>query len=550
MNVTPIGKILLLTGVIKEEDLDRALSLQREMNLPLGEVLVRMGVCTEDDILRALSKQAGIDFVEGDVVDLDHRAVRLVPLDFMKKFGVVTSGFDGSSIIAVTYNPISRDEIAKQIRMLTGRDVKIICMRRSAVETAISMVDLETGDGDEEVVVERIVEDEDLEMRGEEPPVVRMVNQILARAADTGASDVHIEPMDTHVRVRLRIDGILHDFLRIPLRMKAGIVARVKILSGMDIAERRIPQDGRFRFRTRGRDIDVRVSTLPGIHGEKIVMRLLDRENLFLDLTKLGFEEESLKVFEEALEKPWGMVLVTGPTGSGKTNTLYSAVSKLNKEGVNILTVEDPVEFEIKGITQVNVNEAQGLTFAAALRSFLRQDPNIILVGEIRDLETAQIAIKASLTGHLVLSTLHTNDAPSAITRLVEMGVEPYIVATSLLCVVAQRLVRKICPSCRERAHVPEAVLRRMGFNGEIPEVYRGRGCRECRGTGYRGRTGLFEVIGITDGIRELIYAGANASEIRRKAIEEGAITLRQSGLIKISKGITTVEEVLRETVL
>jgi type IV pilus assembly protein PilB len=412
-------------------------------------------------------------------------------------------------------------------------------------------------DGDVEVLAElEEISAEALTRQGEEAPVIKLVNVILMSAIQKGASDIHIEPYEKEYRVRYRIDGILYNIMAPPMKYRDAITSRIKIMSKLDIAEKRLPQDGRIkiRFADNGatKDIDFRVSCLPTLFGEKIVMRLLDKDKLMLDMTKLGFEHESLSKFEVAIQKPWGMVLVTGPTGSGKTNTLYSSISRINTPATNIMTAEDPVEFNLPGINQVQVRENIGLNFAAALRSFLRQDPNIILVGEIRDFETAEIAVKAALTGHLVLSTLHTNDAPSTVNRLMNMGIEPFLVASSVNLICAQRLARRICANCKEPHPMPPAALVQAGFTEEEAEAVspmRGAGCEKCNKTGYKGRVGLYEVLEVTDEIRELVLVGASALELRKKAIDEGMITLRRSGLRKVQAGMTTIEEVVRETV-
>ncbi|HEY5159907.1 MAG TPA: type IV-A pilus assembly ATPase PilB, partial [Gaiellaceae bacterium] len=397
---------------------------------------------------------------------------------------------------------------------------------------------------------------EALAKQGEEAPVVRLVNVVLMSAIQKGASDIHIEPYEKELRVRYRVDGILYNIMNPPMKFRDAISSRLKIMAKLDIAEKRLPQDGRIkiRFTDNGtqKEIDFRVSVLPTLFGEKIVMRLLDKDKLMLDMTKLGFEPESLAKFEVAIQRPWGMVLVTGPTGSGKTNTLYSSIAKINTPETNIMTAEDPVEFNLVGINQVQVRESIGLNFAAALRSFLRQDPNIILVGEIRDFETAEIAVKAALTGHLVLSTLHTNDAPSTINRLMNMGIEPFLVASSVHLICAQRLVRRVCSQCKEESPLPTAALLQAGFTPEEAEKVKpmkGAGCERCNNTGYKGRVGLYEVMEIGEELRELILVGASGLELRRKAIDEGMITLRRSGLRKVMDGVTTVEEVVRETV-
>jgi type IV pilus assembly protein PilB len=415
---------------------------------------------------------------------------------------------------------------------------------------AIESSDVEVLQELEEISVEALAK------QGEEAPVIRLVNVILMSAIHKGASDIHIEPYEKEMRVRYRIDGVLYNIMAPPLKFRDAIASRIKIMSKLDIAEKRLPQDGRIKIRYQdngqSKEIDFRVSSLPTLFGEKIVMRLLDRDKLMLDMTRLGFEPESLERYEAAIQRPWGMVLVTGPTGSGKTNTLYSSISRINQPETNIMTAEDPVEFNLPGINQVQIRENIGLNFAAALRAFLRQDPNIILVGEVRDFETAEIAVKAALTGHLVLSTLHTNDAPSTVSRLMNMGIEPFLVASSVNLICAQRLVRRVCSSCKEPAPLPPPALLKMGFTQEDAQVVtpmRGAGCEVCTNTGYKGRVGLYEVMELTDDLRELILVGASAMELRRKAIEEGMISLRQSGVRKVKDGVTTIEEVLRETV-
>ena len=397
---------------------------------------------------------------------------------------------------------------------------------------------------------------EALQRQGEDAPVIRLVNVILMSAIQKGASDIHIEPYEKEFRVRYRIDGILYNIMAPPMKFRDAVTSRIKIMSKLDIAEKRLPQDGRIkiRFADNGvtKDIDFRVSCLPTLFGEKIVLRLLDKDKLMLDMTRLGFESESLARFETAIQKPWGMVLVTGPTGSGKTNTLYSSIARINTQETNIMTAEDPVEFNLPGINQVQVRENIGLNFAAALRAFLRQDPNIILVGEIRDFETAEIAVKAALTGHLVLSTLHTNDAPSTVNRLMNMGIEPFLVASSVNLICAQRLVRRICQHCKAPQPTPAPALVQAGFTPEDAQnvmPQKGNGCEKCNNTGYKGRVGLYEVMEVTDELRELILVGASALELRRKAVDDGMITLRQSGLRKVKEGVTTLEEVARETV-
>jgi type IV pilus assembly protein PilB len=428
----------------------------------------------------------------------------------------------------------------------------------SDLNVSLDRFEFEGGDGELEVLEENEEIDlAELAKQSEDAPVVRLVNVLLVDSLRRGASDIHIEPYEKDFRIRFRIDGVLYDIMHPPLRMRDALISRLKIMAKLDISEKRLPQDGRIKIKVkidnRSRELDFRVSSLPTLFGEKVVLRLLDKEKLMLDMTKLGFEQQSLDIFKRNISKPYGMVLVTGPTGSGKTNTLYSALQALNTSETNIITAEDPVEFNLPGINQVQMKEQIGLNFATALRSFLRQDPNIVLVGEIRDFETAEIAIKAALTGHMVLSTLHTNDAPSTVSRLVNMGIEPFLVATSVNIIQAQRLIRRICKDCKEEQKIPAEGLVEIGFTAkEAPDVkvFRGRGCDNCNGTGYKGRVGLYEVMEITDELRELIIIGASSIELRKKAIELGMITLRESGLYKLREGITTIEEVVKETVI
>ena len=460
------------------------------------------------------------------------------------------------------------------IKFMTGLNVEPVVASETSIQDAITKfygvseaspeqdldkVMAELGEGADDVEVseeESETSIAELEHAAEEAPVIKLVNLVLSEALTRGASDIHIEPYEKEYRVRYRIDGVLHTIMNPPLKLKDAVTSRVKIMSKLDISEKRLPQDGRIMLKLskdgKRKELDFRVSTLPTLFGEKIVLRLLDKENLRLDMTKLGFEQESLDKFEKAILKPYGMVLVTGPTGSGKTNTLYSSIARLNQPDTNIMTAEDPVEFQLPGINQVQMKEQIGLNFAAALRSFLRQDPNIVLVGEIRDFETAEISVKAALTGHLVFSTLHTNDAPSTISRLMNMGIEPFLVATSVHLICAQRLVRRICTGCKEQQDLPPQALIDIGFTpteAKKNKVFKGKGCDRCNGTGYKGRVGLYEVMEITDDLRELILVGASALELKKKAIEQGMITLRRSGLVKIASGQTTIEEVIRETV-
>ena len=568
-----IGEILLRAKLITDEQLKKALEEQTQLGGRLGEHLIRLGFVTEEDILDCLSQQYGVPSINLRHFDIDESIIRLIPADVARKYQFVPVSKTGATLTVAMSDPTNVFAM-DDITFITGYRVEPVVASEEALREALDkyygtthavelkkvMDDLSTV---EEVGVLDVIEEEeemdvaDLEAGADEAPVVRLVNLILSDAIKRGASDIHIEPYERSYRVRFRIDGVLYEIMNPPIKLKEAITSRIKILSKLDIAEKRLPQDGRIKLKMKLagklKELDFRVSTIPTLHGEKVVLRLLDKENLQLDMTRLGFEKPSLKRFEDAILQPYGMVLVTGPTGSGKTNTLYSALSRINTPEVNIMTAEDPVEFQLPGVNQVQMKESIGLNFAAALRSFLRQDPNIVLVGEVRDFETAEIAIKAALTGHLVLSTLHTNDAPSTINRLMNMGIEPFLVATSVNLICAQRLVRRICSKCKEPDDVPVQALLNVGFpEAEAPNIQlqRGRGCDVCNNTGYKGRVGLFEVMQITDDIRELILSGATAVELRRKALEEGMISLRQSGLQKIKEGVTTIDEVVRETVI
>jgi len=580
-----IGELLLKEKRITPEQLQEALNYQRQNGGKLGFNLIKLGYVKDEEITALLSKQYGVPSIALTQFEIDPAVVKLVPGETAQKYQIVPLSRAGATLtIAMTdpTNVFAMDDI----KFMTGYNVEPVVASETAVIEAIakyygkgapaaadivppgaSALELASkgleemqalGDaGDVEVLQEfEEISAEQLARQGEEAPVIKLVNVILMSAIQKGASDIHIEPYEKELRVRYRVDGILYNIMSPPMKFRDAITSRIKIMSKLDIAEKRLPQDGRIkiRFQDAGKtkEIDFRVSCLPTLFGEKIVMRLLNKDNLMLDMTKLGFESESLVKFETAIQKPWGMVLVTGPTGSGKTNTLYSAISKINTMETNIMTAEDPVEFNLVGVNQVQVRENIGLNFAAALRSFLRQDPNIILVGEIRDFETAEIAVKAALTGHLVLSTLHTNDAPSTVNRLMNMGIEPFLVASSLNLVCAQRLVRRICKNCSAPHPSTAPALMQAGFNAEDAKTVvpnKGKGCEKCNHTGYKGRVGLYEVMDVTEDLRELILVGASSLELRRKAIDEGMITLRGSGLRKVKEGVTTIEEVVRETV-
>jgi type IV pilus assembly protein PilB len=570
-----IGELLTKAKLLTNEQLEKALDEQKQSGGRIGEHLIRLGFVTEEDILDCLSQQYGVPSINLQHFEIDESIIRLIPADVARKYQFIPVSKTGATLTVAMSDPTNVFAM-DDITFITGYRVEPVVASEEALREAIDryygtthaielkkvMDDLSTV---EETALE-VLDDEELEedlditddeAAADEAPVVRLVNLILTDALKRGASDIHIEPYEKSYRVRFRIDGVLYEIMNPPMKLKDAICSRLKILARLDIAEKRLPQDGRIKIKMKLqgklKELDYRVSTLPTLHGEKIVLRLLDKDNLMLDMTKLGFEKSSLKNFEHCISQPYGMVLVTGPTGSGKTNTLYSALSRINTPEVNIMTAEDPVEFQLPGINQVQMKESIGLNFAAALRSFLRQDPNIVLVGEIRDFETAEIAIKAALTGHLVLSTLHTNDAPSTINRLMNMGIEPFLVATSVNLIAAQRLIRRICNNCKEEEDAPLQALLNVGFSeAEAPEIqlYRGRGCDACNQRGYKGRVAMFEVMMVSEDIRELILSGATAVELRRKALEEGMIGLRQSGLQKIRDGVTTIEEVVRESVL
>ena len=596
-----LGEILVRENLISPQHLREALDYQREHGGRLGFNLVKLGLVSDDMITAVLSRQYGIPSVNLELFQIDESVLRLIPQEVAQKHSVLPLSRVGATLTLAMVDPTNVFAM-DDVKFMTGLNVEPVVVAEASIQQAIAKyygtsreielanvsneepvyeasakssnghgsithadlvsldsIDFETGHAEEDVEVLEDNEEIDLSTLSrlsEDAPVVRLVNVLLVDALRRGASDIHVEPYEKELRIRFRIDGVLYDVMHPPLKLRDALISRVKIMSKLDISEKRLPQDGRIKIKvkvdSRSRELDFRVSTLPTLFGEKVVLRLLDKQNLMLDMTKLGFEPESLTKFQRNISKPYGMVLVTGPTGSGKTNTLYSALQSLNQVETNIMTAEDPVEFNLMGINQVQMKEQIGLNFAAALRSFLRQDPNIILVGEIRDFETAEIAIKAALTGHLVLSTLHTNDAPSTISRLMNMGIEPFLVATSVNLIQAQRLIRRICKDCKQEHPLPAEALMEVGFTAQEAKTlktYKGKGCSTCNNTGYKGRIGLYEVMEVTDEIRELILIGASALELRKKAIDDGMITLRDSGLHKIRSGTTTLEEVVRETV-
>src|SRR4030088_1938569 len=567
-----LGDLLVKEKVITTEQLQQATKVQKDNSCRLGSALVKLGFLSDEDVTNFLSRQYGVPAINLSFFEIDSSVVKLIPYETAKRYQILPLSRVGASLTIAMVDPTNVFAM-DDIKFMTGFNIEPVVASESSIQSGIEKAygtttkeeDLETvmqsisdmNESDVELQSEeQQMELAELEKAADEAPVVKLVNLVLTDAVKRGASDIHIEPYEKEFRVRFRIDGVLQAIMSPPMKLKDAITSRLKIMAKLDISEKRLPQDGRIMLKMniggRKKQLDFRVSTLPTLWGEKIVLRLLDKENLRLDMTKLGFEPESLVKFEKAILKPYGMVLVTGPTGSGKTNTLYSSISRLNQVDTNIMTEQDPVEFQLQGVNQVQMKEQIGLNFAAALRSFLRQDPNIILVGEIRDFETAEIAIKAALTGHLVLSTLHTNGAPETITRLMNMGIEPFLVATSVHLICAQRLIRRICKDCAEPVDVPPQALIDEGFTPEeakTVQIMKGKGCATCNKTGYKGRTGLYEVMEVDDEIRELVLVGASALELKKKAIERGMITLRRSRLIKVAQGWTTLEEVARETI-
>jgi type IV pilus assembly protein PilB len=564
--IDQIGDLLVREGLVTREQLIAAAQDARQGNTRLGYSLVKLGFIAEADLTRALARQYRVTAVDLDRVVVDPRIIKLVPAEQALKHLVLPLRRVGRVLTVAMANPTDGGAI-DNLKFITRHDIEPVIAGeftlRKHLDQYYQVKDddtlnqlLESMDGAAGDELE-LLEDRDdevsvaaLQAQIDDAPVVRLINGLLTDAVLRGASDIHIEPFEKDIRIRYRIDGVLREIMKPPFRMKAALTSRVKILAQLNIAERRVPQDGRIKMKIRNKVIDFRVSTLPVIFGEKIVLRILDKSNLTLDLEKFGLEPKAEKDFMAAIMNPYGMVLVTGPTGSGKTTTLYSALAKVNTEEVNIMTAEDPVEYNIYGINQVQVRNEIGMSFAAALKAFLRQDPNIIMVGEVRDIETGSIAIKASLTGHLVLSTLHTNDAPSTITRLIDMGLEPFNVAAALNCVTAQRLVRRICSNCKEPAIYPDEYLEAGGVAEAALRMtfYKGKGCEKCGGSGYKGRAGLYEVMSMSTELRRMIMHGASADELREQGLAEGMLTLRMDGMKKVERGVTTLEEVIKET--
>ncbi len=560
-----LGQLLINNNLITEDQLKKAIELQKKEGGHLSSNLIKSGSISEEELLTFLSKRHGVPAIVLSDYKIDPSVTKFIPRDVAQKYQIFPVARVGATLTVAMVDPSNVFAI-DDVKFMTGYNVEPVVASESDIRNAISeyygqpdvlqtvMDSLKTSETEVIDLIEETEEEEDinkLKDAVEEVPVVRLVNTLLTEAIARGASDIHLEPYEKNFRVRYRIDGVLYDVMEPPLKLRAALLSRIKIMAELDIAERRLPQDGRIKLKIQDREVDLRVSSLPTLYGEKIVMRILDKSSLVLDLTKLGFEPKALEEFEEAVRAPFGMVLVTGPTGSGKTTSLYSALTIINNVDVNIMTAEDPVEYNFMGINQLQVKEEIGLTFASALRSFLRQDPDIIMVGEIRDFETAEIAVKAALTGHLVLSTLHTNDAPSTISRLLNMGIEPFLVSASILLILAQRLCRKVCQKCKEEEKVSVPALIKIGFSKEDAtdlKCFKGSGCSACNGTGYKGRIALYEVMPVREEIKDLILEGASAMEVKRTAIRLGMKTLRMSGLTKIKEGVTSVEEILRVT--
>jgi len=552
----PIGEILVARGYISREQLESVLQKQKVTpNKRLGEILVEDGILTQEQLNAALAERLGVESIDLGDFEIDSLAASMVPEKLARRYGALPIKFlDENTLLVAMVDPTNVFAI-DDLRMMTGYDIKPAVATAEEVFNQIAKIhrmseqvgeDISEGDfeGESEAA------EADIRDVAAEAPIVKLVNGVISQGVDDGASDLHFEPQEKEMLVRFRVDGVLHEIMSIPKRMQSGVLSRIKVMADIDIAERRIPQDGRIGLIVGGKPIDIRVATMPTVHGEKIVLRLLDKSSVLLDLADLGFSERALVRFETSYRKPYGAILVTGPTGSGKSTTLYATLNVLNTKEKNIITVEDPVEYRMNGINQTQINPKAGLTFASGLRAILRSDPDIVMVGEIRDKETAQIAIEAALTGHMVLSTLHTNDAPGALTRLTEMGIEPFLTASAIECVLAQRLARKLCPACKEPFKPTEEALRLNGFPLEAinkdTELYRSRGCPKCSNTGYKGRLGLYEVMLVSEAIERLTVERKSADEISRVAQAEGMMTLREDGIEKVLQGKTSMEEIAR----
>ena len=554
-----LGEILVREGLISQDQLKKALLEQKNSGMRLGYTLVKLGYVEETEVTKMLARQYRMPAVDLSRFEVDAKILKMIPPDLAMKYTVLPLKREGRTLTVAISDPNNVAAI-EDIKFITRCDIFPVIAGeytlRNALERYYAQSDAQLQtllkDIEEESDLEVVEEETDEEVKAQDladdAPVVKLINAILTDAVKRGASDIHVEPFEHEMRVRYRVDGALHEVMKPPIKMRAALTSRLKIMAMLNIAERRVPQDGRIKLKFGSKVIDYRVSTLPVLFGEKIVLRILDKGNLTLDLQKFGFEAKAEADLLKAILNPYGMVLVTGPTGSGKTTTLYSALSRINTIDVNIMTAEDPVEYNLMGINQVLVRNEVGMTFAAALKAFLRQDPNIIMVGEIRDLETGSIAIKAALTGHLVLSTLHTNDAPSTITRMVDMGIEPFNVASAVNLIVAQRLVRRICKDCKSEHEYTTEEMHAFGIDKKVGPFFKGQGCDTCAGSGYKGRQGLYEVMALSSAVRRGILKGSSTEELRDLAVSEGMLTLRMDGMMKVKKGVTTLDEVIKET--
>ncbi len=549
-----LGQILIEQGLLTQEQLERALAEHRNAPKSLGRVLIDLGYIQERDLVRALAEQVGLEFVDLSEYQVEPTATTLLPESLARRYRAIPIGEREGKLLVAMSDPANVYAL-DDIRAITNRDVQPVVATASDVEQAISKYSgmgdqIEALSSEAASAIEGEESEAEIEAALEDAPIVKLVNAIMTQAVADRASDVHIEPMERDVRIRFRVDGVLHEVMHSPKNIQNGLISRLKVMADLNIAEKRVPQDGRIGMKVGGRVLDLRVATLPTVYGEKVVLRILDKSQALLQLSDLGFQEEAFKRYEASFRKPYGAILVTGPTGSGKSTTLYATLNILNQPDRNLITVEDPVEYRLAGINQIQVNPKAGLTFASALRTILRADPDVVLIGEIRDKETAMISIEAALTGHLVLSTLHTNDAPSAVTRLTEMGVETFLVASAVDCVIAQRLARRLCDRCKE-AYAPDpAELIEAGYPewrlGEIKELYRAVGCSACANTGYRGRFGLYEVMPVTEEIERLTVERASSDQVRAVAVQQGMLGLREDGLEKAAHGLTSIEEIAR----
>ncbi|MDO8885643.1 ATPase, T2SS/T4P/T4SS family [Candidatus Oleimmundimicrobium sp.] len=546
-----IGDILVKNNVITSQQLTEALDAQKTSGKPLGETLVEIRATTEEEIAKALAKQKNLPVVSLDEYEINSHAVSLITERIARRHMALPIGYEEGKLVLAMANPLDIHAI-DDLRVMTGYEIKPVVCTSSEINSAINKFLARSSSVEEAVEAaegREAIKEETAKDIASDAPVVKLVNQIIGDAIGQGASDIHIEPQEKDFHVRFRVDGVLHEIMTVPKKVQASLISRFKIMSGMNIAEHRMPQDGRAAVSAGGKEVDLRVATLPTIYGENVTLRILDKSQACLELKDLGFSPDTLEEYKKAYSKAYGALLVTGPTGSGKSTTIYSTLNVINSPKKKIITVEDPVEYRLPGILQIQVNPSAGLSFAAGLRSILRCDPDIIMVGEIRDLETAKIAIESALTGHLMLSTLHTNDAPSALTRLIEMGLEPFLVSSSIDCVLAQRLARKLCKHCKEEYKLPEKTAKEIGLGNKEMSIYRAKGCKKCLDTGYKGRVGVYEVMPVSSSIAKLCVEKKSTEEIREVAIKEGMRTLREDGLEKVKQGITSLEEIMRVVV-